>query len=499
MESREVPHPAVSPDLSDQVDSDPLTYIPRRILVKFGLRFFFLAAVFVLGGCIGRVDQVPLDEPAVAPLLIPELLEPDYDAEGVAHYDLKIGKSRHDYQQIALTDTYSYNDMPVLDPTLKLRTGDAVVIQVKNELDEVTTTHWHGTDVPAEDDGGPHSIIEPGTSWVADFEAIQPAATFWYHPHAHGSTAEHVHRDAAGLLIIDDDNPAGALLPQTYGIDDIPVIIQDRDFTDEGQLDFAIDGGDEGKLYGGLTVNGTIAYVETPTGLVRLRLLSGSQARIYRLSVDGSQMTKIASDGGYLERPVAIDEIVLAPGDRAEIVVNVKAEPIALVDDTFGRVLELRPEGSSTATGELPDELTTIDRITESDITVDRVFHMADERNLWEFDLTWAINGVQMDTGRIDVVIRLGDTERWTITTADGQHVFHPHQTQFQILSINGEPPPPEDAGWEDSVWVNADREVVVAARFDTFTTNGIPYMSHCHILDHEDLGMMGQFIVVDE
>ena len=388
----------------------------------------------------------------------------------------------------------------MLGPTLRLETGDSVVIRVTNELDETTTTHWHGADVPAEDDGGPHSLIEPGETRVADFDVIQPAATLWYHPHAHGSTAEHVYRGAAGLMIIEDDNPAAAALPATYGVDDIPVIIQDRDFTEDGQLDFAIDEGEEGNLDGVLTVNGTInPYVEVPEGLVRLRMLNGSQARIYHLAVEGADMTKIASDGGYLASPVVLDQLVLAPGDRAEIIVNVGMESAALVDGTLGRVLELRPNGSTSSTGPLPDELATIERISESEITVDRSFHMDDVRNFWEFDPKWAINGVQMDMSRIDVTVNLGDTERWTLSAGEGQHVFHPHQIQFQILSINGEPPPPEDSGWEDSVLVNAEREIVIAARFNTYAAEDIPYMFHCHILDHEDLGMMGQSLVVGE
>ena len=179
--------------------------------------------------------------PAVAPLPIPHLLEPVLDAEGVAYYDLKIGKSRHDYGQTALTDTYSYTACPCSVPRFASEPENSVVISVTNELDEITTTHWHGADLPAEDDGGPHSLIEPGTTWVADFDVIQQAATLWYHPHAHGSTAEHVYRGGAGLIIIEDDNPAAAVLPNTYGVDDIPVIIQDRDFTADGQLDFAID------------------------------------------------------------------------------------------------------------------------------------------------------------------------------------------------------------------------------------------------------------------
>ena len=124
---------------------------------------------------------------------------------------------------------------------------------------------------------------------------------------------------------------------------------------------------------------------------------------------------------------------------------------------------------------------------------------MEDARIFWEFSPSWGINGVQFDMSRIDVRVRLGDTERWTLSAGDGQHVFHPHRTQFQILAIKGEPPPPEESGWEDSVLVNDEREVVIVARFDTYSAENIPYMFHCHILDHEDLGMMGQFLVVGE
>ena len=468
-----------------------------RALTRAGTVFGILAIAALLVGCGNGVEQTPVNAPP-APLSIPPLLEPEVE-NGVSHYGLTVGTSQHDYGQAGMTDTYSYNGAPALGPTLRLRTGDSVVISVTNELTETTTTHWHGADVPAEDDGGPHSLIEPGATWAADFDVIQPAATLWYHPHAHGSTAEHVYRGAAGLIIIEDDNPAAGALPATYGVDDIPVILQDRDFTGDGQLDFAINEDDQGNQGSILTVNGTInPYVETPTGLVRLRLLNGSQARIYELSVEGASMTKIASDGGYLAGPVVIDQLVLAPGDRAEIVVNVGAESVALVDSELGRVLELRPNPSVQGTGVLPDKLAAIERISESEITVDRTFHMSDFRNFWEFSPSWGINGVQFDMTRIDQTVQLGDTERWTLTGDEGQHVFHPHQIQFQILSINGEPPPPEESGWEDSVLVNDEREVVIAARFNTYAAEDIPYMFHCHILDHEDLGMMGQFRIVE-
>ena len=476
------------------VTYESFTDIRRRVLVRVAVVFWVVSAVAYLAGCGDSVNKVAMDTPAVAPLSIPELLEPTVDGEGVAYYDLRIAASRHDYQQTALTDTYSYNGMSVLGPTLRLKTGHSVVISVTNELDQITTTHWHGADVPAEDDGGPHNPIEPGTTWVADFDVIQPAATLWYHPHSHGSTAEHIYRGAAGMIIVEDNNPAAATLPATYGVDDIPVIIQDRDFTDEGQLEFAIDAGGRGNRDGTLTVNGTInPFVEVPRGMVRLRLLNASQARMYSLNVEGAEMIKIASDGGYLASPVVIDRTVLAPGDRAEIIVDVGESPAALVDDTFGRVLELRPYRSVSSAGPLPDKLATIDRISESEITVDRSFHME------KIGDDWGINGVKMDMSQINETVHLGDVERWTITADTGMHVFHVHQTQFQVLSINGEPPQPEEAGWEDSIFVDPGREVVIASRFNTHADNDTPYMYHCHILDHEDLGMMGQFLVIAE
>ena len=413
-----------------------------RTLARASVVVSVIVASVLLAGCGEEVERVAVDTPAITPLSVPPLLEPTV-VNGVAHYDLTIGTSRHDYQKVTLTDTYSYNGLSVLGPTLRLKAGDSVAIGVTNELAETTTTHWHGADLPAEDDGGPHNPIEPGTTWVAAFDVIQPAATIWYHPHLHGHTAEHIYRGAAGLIIIDDENPATVALPKTYGVDDIPVIIQDRDFSDDGQLDFAIDAAGKGHRDGTLTVNGTInPFVEVPTGLVRLRLLNGSQARVYELDVEGAAMTKIASDGGYLSGPVVIELLELGPGDRAEIIVDVGDTSAALVDKTFGRVLELRPNGKVSSAGPLPEQLATIERISESEIAVDRSFHMDKVGD------GWGINGLQMDKGRIDQVVKLGNTERWTITVESGIHVFHVHQTQFLILEINGEPPPPDEAGW---------------------------------------------------
>jgi len=452
-------------------------------------------AAFLVVGML-RVDPakpVSTDDPATAPLLVPPLLSGTDQGDTVS-YEMSIGSGTHQFFDGVDTPTYSYNGLGLLGPTVEIRTDSTVSIDVTNELDEITTTHWHGADLPAIADGGPHTIIEPGATWTAEFDVIQPAATLWYHPHRKDLTAEHVYRGAAGFMIVRDDNPMAADLPQTYGVDDFPIVLQDRQFDVDGQLNFAISDIGRGRQMDTLTVNGTIdPYVEVPEGLVRLRLLNGSQARIYEVSVEGSTLTKVASDGGYLETPVVLERMTIAPGDRAEIVVEVGADPINLIDENFDRVLEIRPNGQPSLDTAVPERLATIDRIASAEVDVERSFEFE------EVGDGWGINDRVMDMARVDEVIKFGDTERWTLTVDNGQHVFHVHQTQFLIESIDGEPPPPEDTGWEDSVWINGNREVVVLARFDTYTNPNIPYMFHCHILDHEDLGMMGQFKVVDE
>ena len=130
-------------------------------MFKMSVVVGILMVVALLAGC-NSIERVSVDTPAVAPLSIPPLLEPTIE-NGVSHYELTIGNSQHDYRQERMTDTYSYNGLSVLGPTLRLRSGASVAINVTNTLDEVTTTHWHGGDVPADDDGGPHSPIEPGT------------------------------------------------------------------------------------------------------------------------------------------------------------------------------------------------------------------------------------------------------------------------------------------------------------------------------------------------
>ncbi|MEL6400006.1 MAG: multicopper oxidase domain-containing protein [Cyanobacteria bacterium J06626_4] len=462
----------------------------------------FILGLLVVGGIVA-VDaflnddpavKVATDVPATHALSVPPLLEPSME-DGIAHYHLDLETSAHDYHQAQLTPTIAYNQASVLGPTLHLYYDDHAVIDVTNHLDEDTTTHWHGADVPAVADGGAHSVTRPNETWTAEFDVIQEAATLWYHPHLKDHTAEQVYRGAAGLMIVDDDNPVASQLPSTYGMDDIPIILQDRAFKENGELDFTLSNFGKGYYYPYLTVNGTLdPYIEVPAGLVRLRLLNGSQARLYQLSVESGKMTVFASDGGYLNHPIEMEQLTLSPGERAEIIVDLKdVDRLNLLDSAFGRVIELRTDKTLTAmTGPLPSTLNTIERIDPSEVDRSREF---------VFDKVgkgWGINGEQMAMDRIDDVIKFGDTELWTLKSVSGWHVFHVHQTQFQILERNGRPPEPYEQGWEDTIFFKGKDKVVILARFNTYTNPDIPYMLHCHILDHEDTGMMSQFAVVN-
>ena len=249
-----------------------------RIIAAIGLGLLVFSSIVVADFFLNDDPAVKIstEMPATHQLSVPPLLEPTVEA-GVAHYQLDLERSRHDFHQGKLTPTIAYNNTGLLGPTLRLHHGDRVAIDVTNHLDEDTTTHWHGADLPAAADGGAHSIIRPGDTWTAEFDVIQEAATLWYHPHIKDHTAEQVYRGAAGLMIVDDDNSAANALPSSYGIDDIPIILQDRDFTQDGELDFTLTNFGKGYYYPQLTVNGTLDPHGVTRRLEGLLYLSSSQ------------------------------------------------------------------------------------------------------------------------------------------------------------------------------------------------------------------------------
>ncbi|MEO3743543.1 multicopper oxidase domain-containing protein [Plantactinospora sp. B5E13] len=450
----------------------------------------------------GRVDFVN-------PLAIPPLAGSRIDEQGRRVFDLRAQPGHRNLHPGGATPTWGYNG-DYLGPTLRAARGEQVVVNVVNGIGEPTSVHWHGMHLPAVMDGGPHQMIRPNATWSPHWTVNQPAASLWYHPHLHGETERHVYQGLAGMFILDDEISMGLPLPRRYGVDDIPVIVQDRNFDSAGRFDAGrgLLGG-IGVLGDTLLVNGTVGpYLEVGTERVRLRLLNGSTARTYRFGfADDREFALIGTDGGLLAAPHRTDRIRLSPGERAEIVVPVRAGERAVLRsyppeqglDIFGQrftggddrfdVLELRAAGTLAPAPEVPDRLAPIDRLDPASAATTRTFTLSGRE----------INDHDMSLDRIDFAVTRDTTEIWELNKLDGtSHSFHVHDVQFQVLSVAGREPPPELRGWKDTVLLETRRPIRIIARFADHADPNVPYMYHCHLLYHEDQGMMGQFVVVE-
>lgn len=261
---------------------------------------------------------------AARPLAIPPLLEGTLNEQGRTVFNIVAQAGESQLKDGDATKTYGYNGN-VLGPVLSMKQGDKVSIHLKNTLPEETTFHWHGLVVPSDVDGGPHHpIAANGGTGQIDFTVNQEASTAWFHPHAMGTTASQVYKGLAGLIRIEDEEQTKLGLPNTYGVDDIPVVLQDRNFTANNQWDYKSSYEADGVYGDTLLVNGTInPYFKVNAKIMRLRLLNGSNARNYTLKLsDGASFKQIASDGGLLETPVTMSTLTLAPGERAEVVMD---------------------------------------------------------------------------------------------------------------------------------------------------------------------------------
>jgi len=449
------------------------------------------------------------------PLPIPELLT-GTEIDGQKVYDLTMQQGSMVFVAGQQTATFGYNGN-ILGPTLLMNKGDDVVINVTNQLGEPTTTHWHGLHLPAAMDGGPHQRIENGDTWQANYTIMNEAATFWYHPHLHEKTGEQVYRGLAGLFIVKDPKSELAL-PDQYGTDDIPLIIQDRIFNADGSLNYP--GTFIGVKGDTILVNGAVTPIfNAPAQFVRFRILNGSNARIYNFGFsDDRPFYQIGTDGGLLEKPVPLTRLRLANGERAEILVDFSGQESSEVrllsysseldnivpffatnamDKTDFDIMTIAvSSANANPITALPTSLASINRLQESEANKTRSFELTDSFSGGDFIFT--INGQRMDLNRIDQTIKLNDIEIWEISNnPDMPHPFHIHDIQFLILTRNGEPPPENERGWKDTVLVMPDETVRVITQFTDFADPDIPYMFHCHILEHEDAGMMGQFVVV--
>ena len=430
------------------------------------------------------------------------------------------------------TPTYGING-PFLSPTIIVNKGDVVTLNVNNGLTVATTMHWHGLHVSPSNDGGPHQSIAAGATWSPSFEILNNAGTFWYHPHGEGKTELHVGKGLAGMFIVHDPIEQSLGLPQTYGVDDIPLITQSKAFDVLQQIAIA------DHMDTSILVNGTIdAFYDAPAQVIRFRILNGSSMRSFNYGFsNGMTFYQIATDGGLVETPNPLTRLLLAPGERSEILVNLTtmngqsfqlmsyaseitngifgAPAVGIAPDVIdmygdnplnGADYELlainviAPTASPVTT--IPTSLVPYTPYLPINADVNRSL-ILDTIRILPIDVPnlaagpFGINGVSFDMMVNNIYVPLNSTEIWTLQNKTHiAHPFHIHDIQFNIIEKNGLPPVLSEQGWKDVVLVMPHDSVKFITKFITFEDNMTPYMYHCHLLHHEDDGMMGSFIV---
>jgi len=419
-----------------------------------------------------------------------------------------------------------------------------VNFSVFNNTSEVISSHWHGLHVDGFSDGGPFNSIAAGTTWEPVLDIYQQAGTNWYHTHIHGTTAEDVYKGLAGLFIIDDANSIAldaAGLPSTYGVDDIPLIIQDKLFNSNILDSSNVGGRFKGDVF---LVNGVVTpNLEVEAGLVRFRILNASNARFYDFSITSDGVTgsfeQIATEGGFLSSAVNLSSLRMTPGERNEIVIDFSSysegdvvslvspdnEDTAGLDDPFTLMtFTVVAQTSQTASNLIPATL-------NADIAADRAALVAKTPDAYVYihlkggaapfatlrSTTEVVNGldnvvdIAFDPTTANFVSTStqttpGYTEQWHIRGAT--HPFHLHGCHGMISAIAGVTPSDDKQGWKDVFEVTGGNDVTFLVQFNerAYAAGSVAgpgagsdfmYMMHCHILGHEDDGMMGVFEVI--
>ena len=398
------------------------------------------------------------------------------------------------------TDVFAFNGQ-VPGPTLEFREGDHVVVHFRNELGEPSTIHWHGLHIPASADGSPLNLVKAGGTYDYIFDILPGAAgTYWYHPHPDHRTGRQITMGLYGALIIRAADDPLATMPEKV------LVLSDNRFLPSGEIDVPSHASQQGQIDEVNGREGNVLFVNDqvmPTLSIRSgevqrwRIINAAGARVYRLALAGHEFLQVGTDGGLFEHPVPLSEIVLATGERVEVLVRATGAPgsrAALRVLPYDRyVPQTRP-----ADWTVPRDLLTLQYTDEAPVAPITVpthlraipaidtTHVAARRFL-----TFSqglINGRTMDMHRVDERGRLGATEIWQVENVVGMdHPFHLHGFQFQVLDRNGVPEP--FVAWKDMVNVRKHESVRFVVRYDDYPGR---WMYHCHILDHEDHGMMG-------
>lgn len=452
-----------------------------------------------------------------------------------------------------LLPTYCYNEagsnaMSYLGPTIVLNQGDSAFFEITNLLpgDTATTVHWHGLNIPGEMDGGPHEVIENDSIWKPKFKVIDNPQTAWYHTHLMDATTDQVVRGLAGMMLVKDATaPIESQLPNDYGLNDFPIIIQEKGFILDSvtMTAIAVKAGEQPGNGKQTLVNGVVGgYLPVPPEMVRLRILNGSPRKMFNIGLSTSlannatyaDMHMIATGGGYLAAPVTVDSTMMSIGDRREFMIDFSLYPDG--DTVYMRNLSIPADASYGSTpGKalmafiIQDAIFPPNPIVSLPTSINPGYALAPGSVFKERKKAlngspgpgngtggmWMIDDTGMDMMVMNDTVLVNTKERWEIINNTAHaHPFHIHKVQFQVTEYHGKygagndsmdftfaNMPAELMGFKDVQLIREYASMKFEARFDSFPGPLMPHMSymyHCHILTHEDNSMMHQFVVVD-
>ena len=465
------------------------------------------------GGAIGL--QIPslraslsasgytVDRKFQSPLRIPSVLRPIRSDETTDDYEIEQRQASVEVLPGKQTTIWGYEGM-FPGPTIKARQGRRAAIRHTNKLAVPTVVHLHGGATPSDSDGFPTDLVLPGHQKTY-FYPNDRAATLWYHDHAMDQTGRNIFMGLAGMYLVESKEETNPPLPRDEY--DVPLILQDRLFSQDGALLYRPDPVD-GPAADVTMVNGTPwPKFDVSTCKYRFRILNASNARLFRLALSSRQpLIQIATDGGLLPVPRKVQDIPLAMAERVEVIVDFSLHPLNTVitlDDINApaakrSLLQFNVVSRVNDDGKLPERLTQFQAIV-SDRAVQRRTFMFTRGNSHHSEVQWSINGEQFDPARPIAEVRANDIEIWRLanhTFREKHNVIHPvhlHLANFQILRRNGRPPAPYESGLKDTIALNVGDDVEIVARFPGLTGR---YVMHCHNLEHEDRGMMARFDV---
>jgi spore coat protein A, manganese oxidase len=485
--------------------------------------------------------------PFVDPLPVPALARSRGFRPSPADPQVKLPYYRIEMRQFASklhrdlkpTRQWGY-ESAVPGPTFETRSGEGLIVEWVNLLPDRhflpidhnlhgaeadkpevrTVVHLHGACAPPESDGYPEHWFVPGKSMLCHYPNRQDAATLWYHDHAMGINRLNIFAGLMGVFVIRDEVEAALNLPS--GKYDIPLVICDRTFDLEGQLYYPVSGTPGApwitEFFGEtMLVNGRVfPYLEVEPRKYRFRILNGANGRFFHLSLsNGQPFHQIGTDTGLLPSPVELRSLLLAPAERADIIVDFSAyggKPITLNSDAFN-IMQFRVSPAEAKdTSALPDRLRPVPPTPQSEAVKTRSLTLMERDDRVGNAMVMLLNGTHWDMPVTENPV-IDTVEIWNlINLTDDAHPIHLHLVRFQILDrrrldtfayqnlkelkFRGPAiaPEPNEAGWKDTVRANPGMITRIIVRFAGYTGR---YVWHCHLLEHEDNEMMRPYEVL--